>query len=129
MKRPRAFALTIALLLLGVVAAAIVALTALLSIDAKTTTRDAQAAQLRQLLVAGAADLKSKVDRGEDLKEQWTVQAPSELGAQVRVEVKRTDQAMQVMVTATRGEHTLRQEIRLQRDANQWRIVAAELGD
>jgi hypothetical protein len=36
---------------------------------------------------------------------------------------------MQVMVTATRGEHTLRQAIRLQRDANQWRTVAAELGD
>jgi hypothetical protein len=90
-------------LLLSVVAAAIVALTALLSIDAKTTARDAQAAQLRQLLVAGAADLKSKVDRGEDLKGQWIVQAPSELGAQVRVEVKTTDQAMQVMVTATRS--------------------------
>jgi hypothetical protein len=129
MRHRRGFATTIALLMLGVVAAAIVALTALLSMDAKSTTREAEAAQLRQLLVVGAADVKAKINRGNELPEQWTIDAPRELGGQVHIELKRSGDAIQAVSAARTATCRGSQTIHLRRSGDRWEVAAVELDD
>lgn len=127
--KDRGFATLIALLMLGVVAAAIVALLALLSIDARTTARDAEEAQLRQLLVAGAADVKEKLSGGEAARTNWTVATPQDLAAQVHIEMSGDGDARQAVITARRGARTMSQTLRFHRDQDRWQAESAELAD
>jgi hypothetical protein len=123
----RGFATLIALLMLGVVAAAIVALVALLSMDAKTTARDAEEAQLRQLLTAGAADAKQKLNAGEATPATWMVATPKDLAADVHVETSSDGDTRQAVVTARRGTRTASQILRFHRTNDRWQVESAEL--
>jgi hypothetical protein len=125
----RGFATLIALLMLGIVAAAIVALLALLSIDARATARDAEEAQLRQLLVVGAADAKQKLDGGEATGTNWTVAVPQDLASDVHVEMSGDGDARQAVIVARRGARTMSQTIRFHRASGRWQAESAELTD
>jgi hypothetical protein len=79
----RAFATVTAVVLLGLAAAALAALATLFTSDYRRT-RDAQTdAQLRQLLIAGAADVseKAKAWAGNTPDATWDVPVPESLAA------------------------------------------------
>jgi hypothetical protein len=80
-RRRRAFATTTALTLLAIVGVALAALATLLAADARRTRTAAQEAQLRQLLLAGAAAAGDRA-RGlvADAPEQtWEIPLPAAL--------------------------------------------------
>jgi len=122
-----AFATMMALMLLAVVAAAIVALLGLLSLDAKTTARDADLTQLRQLLLAGAADAKQKLTAGADVPDRWTVATPSALASEIQVEPKSNGDTRDAIITARAGSRSLTQTIRFRRAGDRWEVESATL--
>src|SRR3954471_11863850 len=83
MKRP-AFATTSALLLMAVLGAALLVLGTLLRADANRTLSEAQDAQLRQLLHAGAVNATLKLNP----EKSWDVSLPPQILASVHIEVK-----------------------------------------
>jgi hypothetical protein len=123
------FATLMALMLLGVVAAAMMALLGLLSIDARTTARDAETTQLRQLLLAGAADARQKLAGPDEPPDRWTVATPQELACQVQVEMTTAGDARKAVVTARGGSHFLSQTLHFRRAGGHWEAESAQYGD
>ena len=66
-QRPRAFAVIFALFLIALVGAALLALTSLMTSDARRSTRGAVDAQLRQLLHAGAVAAVERMRSANEL--------------------------------------------------------------
>jgi type II secretory pathway pseudopilin PulG len=122
-------ALLMAVLMISIVAGSLAALTLAFAAQAKRTTRQAQDAQLRQLLLAGQVAAQQAVGqsgRGE-------VALPADLrsaGGSVRYETISGSGAdeMQVRVVARLGEaRTMTQTLRFARNADRWELRSAEL--
>jgi hypothetical protein len=78
--RRHGMAMLLALALVALAAAAAVAVTAAVSRDFRRTQREADEAQLRQLLLAGTADASARLQAGQDVGQPWSVELPKELG-------------------------------------------------
>ncbi|MBC8109276.1 MAG: hypothetical protein H7Z14_22010 [Anaerolineae bacterium] len=109
MKRT-AFATTSALLLMAVVSAALLVLGALLRADANRTLSEAEDAQLRQLLYAGALDATVKSNSGVELAKSWDVALPPEIGGSVHVEVA----GRRATITARQADRQTSETIRIE---------------
>jgi hypothetical protein len=125
----RGMALLMAVLMISIVAGSLAALTLAFAAQAKRTTRHAQEAQLRQLLLAGQV----AAQRGGGQSANGEVSLPAELrsaGASVRYEMipgSGADQ-MQVRVMARLGEgRSMTQTLRFARNVDRWELRAAEL--
>jgi len=130
--RHHGFVMVAALLALALVAVAIVALATATSSDGRHTFRQSQAAQLEQMLLAGA------LDAGEHLKSSapaadasWAVELPANLateGATVQTSVKSIQpDELKLLVAARLDEQSAEQTLTFKRDANTWKLMSAEL--
>jgi hypothetical protein len=129
----RAFATVTAVVLLGIAAAGLAALAALFSADYRRT-RDARTdAQLRQLLIAGAADVseKAKAWPQNPPPAKWEVTVPELLAADGgRVTNQPTageDQTFEVHVKADYLGRTARQTLRYRYTNDRWSLTDASL--
>ena len=127
--RRRGMALLMAVLMISVVAGSLAALTLAFAAQAKRTTRHAQDAQLRQLLLVGQIAAQQAV--GKSPKGEITVpEALRAAGASVGYETIPGSGAdeVQVRVVARLGEgRSMTQTLRFARSGDRWELRAAEL--
>jgi len=122
-QRPRAFAVIFALFLIALVGAALLALTSLMTTDARRSTRAATDAQLCQLLHAGAVAAVERVGSAKEIPEPgFDVALPRDLGgALAEIHVSRGP-AGQAIIDARLGDQTARQQVELVRDGGVWQV-------
>ncbi|HWE96852.1 MAG TPA: hypothetical protein VG269_23025 [Tepidisphaeraceae bacterium] len=129
----RAFATVTAVVLLGLAAAALAALATLFTSDYRRT-REAQAdAQLRQLLIAGAAEVSEKAkawpDSPPDAK--WDVLVPGSLAADGGHVSNQTiageNQTIEVHIKAGYLARTAAQTVRYHHEAGRWILTDATI--
>lgn len=126
-RRRGAFAVIFALFLIALVGAALLALTSLMTTDARRSTRAATDAQLRQLLHAGAVVAVQRVREGGELPDDgFDVPLPRELaGASAGIRVSRgageSNQFIAV-IDARLDDQSSRQQVLFIRDGGTWRI-------
>jgi hypothetical protein len=122
-------ALLMAVMMIAIVAGSLAALTLAFAAQAKRTTRQAQDAQLRQLLLAGQVAAQQAIGQSGS----GDVALPAELhsaGGSVRYETipGSGGNEMQVRVVARFGEsRTMTQTLRFSRNADRWELRSAEL--
>ena len=123
----RAFAVIFALFLVALVGAALLALTSLMTSDARRSTRAATDAQLRQLLHTGAvAAVQRAREAGELPAEGFEVALPPELAStSARVRVSR-GAAGHAIVDARLADQSARQTVELIRDAAGWQVKSIQ---
>jgi type II secretory pathway pseudopilin PulG len=127
----RAMAMLAAVAMVGIAAAAVVALGASLTADARRTRLAAHDAQVRQLLLAGVA---SVADHAAGWKEApdaagWDVASPQPLGDQGKVKVTNATQDGRTVyrVEATFDGRHGSTDLHLERKNSHWQITSAEL--
>ena len=126
-RRPRAFAVIFALFLIALVGAALLALTSLMTNDARRSTRGAVDAQVRQLLHAGAVAAVERLRSGNELAaDGFDVALPRELnGPPARLHVSRGLDGRAV-IDARLGDQTARQQVELFQDGGVWQVKSIQ---
>ena len=125
----RGMALLMAVLMISIVAGSLAALTLAFAAQAKRTARQAQDAQLRQLMLAGQVAAQQAVGQSKS----GEVALPADLrsaGASLRYETIQGDAAdeMQFRIVATLGEgRSMSQTLRFARAGERWELRSAEL--
>ena len=122
-----AFAAITAIVLMGLVASTLAAMAMMFAADARRTRNAAADAQLRQLLIAGAADVEQRLSKGQttfDIKST----APADGAIQLTASAD-SDAAVHVIVAATLGPRRQEQTLRFIRagSGDKWKLKAIEL--
>ena len=119
-----AFAAVTAVVMLGLVASVLAALAMMFAADARRTRNAAADAQLRQFLIAGAADVQQRLKQGQttfDVK----VATPAEGEMQLRATAE--GDGVRAVVAATLGTRRSEQKLRFTRAGARWRLAGVEL--
>ena len=131
--RRRGFALVLALTLVALAGVVALAVGRLFAADLKRTQLQADEAQLRQLLLAGSADVTAHLNTnpGQAPAQARDLVLPQELQAQhANVHVTPAAPKGDSLEATARAEcygHVREQELRYARDGGRWRLVSAEL--
>jgi hypothetical protein len=129
--RRSGFAMVIAITLMAIVALTLGCITTTFSLDAQRTRTQAQAAQLRQLLLAGALIAQTHLSETNDGQE-INVSMPAALNSQAALglQFEPADPSGQqiVIVSAMLGPRRLTQRLQFVRQSGGWRLAAAEIG-
>ena len=129
--KPRAMAMLAAVALVGIAAAAVVALSASLTADAQRTRRTAQDAQLRQLLLAGAASVADRAAQWPEAPDAkgWEVALPQPLIGRGTIRILDASQEGRTTyrVEATFDGRHASTDLRLERRGGSWQVISAEL--
>ena len=126
------FVMLSALLVLAIVGVAIVSLATATSADGFRTLRQAQSAQLEQMLLAGAADAVEHL-RGSPAKtnESWNTNLPAELASADGVlhtnVISASDDSARLRIVARLPGRSETQSLAFKRESGRWRLVSAEL--
>lgn len=120
----RGSAAIFAISLIILVGAALVALGAHFSMEAKRTQSQSDGAQLRQLLTAGAAAAIARADTPSEAK---PLELPADLtsqGASVTIAITGEGETRTATLAAKFGERKLDETLQLKRENNRWTVVA-----
>ena len=123
--RAPAFAAVTAIVLMGLVATTLAATVMVFAADARRTRAAVAEAQLRQLLLAGAADVRVRLDKGET-----TFDAKLATPADGEVQLNSTadgDAAVNATVSATVASRRAEQTLRFIRDGDRWKLAGVEV--
>ena len=119
------FATFMATAMIVLIAAALVAMTALFVADAQRTKLERSQAELRQMLLAGAQMVKLNEPSGQvSLPQEYTSR-----GGALRWDTEPSGQVGRkvLIITATLGEYSAVQQMTLQRDQQVWRATETEI--
>ena len=127
-RRHRGVTMIIAVTLLALTSAAAVAVGGLVLTDLKRTQRESDESQLRQLLLAGAADVSARLQQPGEPPKEWPVKLPDELtarGASLNV----TAAGSGVFSVRAKCAGQIReQRLTYKREtAGNWRLVSSDL--
>ena len=129
-QRP-AFAMVTAIVLTGIIALTLAALGSAFVIQSRRTLALAEEAQLRQLLLAGALEAKSRLATSA-VDRNISIALPDELrdrGASLRLQPEANPAAGQaiIRIDAAFPRHRMSQRISFAQTNGRWQITAAEL--
>lgn len=129
-QRP-AFAMTTAIVLTGIIALTLAALGSAFVIQSRRTLALAEDAQLRQLLLAGALEAKSRLATST-MDRNLSITLPDELrdqGASLQLQPEANPPAGQAIfkIDAALPRHRMSQRVTMARRDGRWEIVTAEL--
>ena len=132
--RSRGFATLMAIILIGMVGVALAVMSALFAHEAKRTRQTRGEAQLRQMLLAGAASVDERLSswQAEVPEQKWAVALPKGLaddGAAVSVQVSQQGLTLKVAIEGQLEGRNGQQTLTVVRADGRWRIAAARLGD
>jgi hypothetical protein len=116
-----------AIVLIGLVASALAAMAMMFAADARRTRAAAAEAQLRQLLIAAAADVQQRLDNGQT---SFDVKAAAPGGGEVQVSAMAEGEGdvINAAVVATIAPRRSSQALRFTRDAQKWKLAAVTIG-
>ena len=126
--QPRGFVMLMALAVIALVAVAILVLAAAMSYDGQRTFDRARAAQLDQMLLAGAAEASNHLKNGTPKSgESWDIDLPAALTDQsgtLRSTVESSDDLHIVFnISARLSNRSAEQQIRFNRTENAWKLA------
>jgi hypothetical protein len=119
-----AFAAVTAIVLLGLVASTLGAMAMMFAADARRTRDAATEAQLRQLLIAGAASAQQRLDKGPTTFDNKLI-VPAD--GVVQLTAAADGDAVRVIVTATLGPRRQQQTLRFTRAGDKWKLAGVQL--
>ena len=130
--RRRAFTTLLAIMLLLLIAVILPALGAVFTADARRTRAQAEGAQLRQLLTAGAVYAANRAGDATAATTQSTVPLPKEIADEASITVSFSPPAAEnrrrATVAATFNRRTMEQVVEFElSDGGRWQPVAATL--
>jgi hypothetical protein len=129
--RRRGFAIIIAIGLMGLVAAALALLATMMAADTRRTSSAVTEAQLRQLLVAGAAvaqrDIQGIVAAGEKGRAITLPEPLSQPGGKLTLTAKSSGDRAEVEVLAAYERRHAAQMLTFERKDGAWQMVSARL--
>ena len=114
-----------AIVLMGLVATTLAGAAMVFAADARRTRAAVTEAQLRQLLIAGAADVQQRLAKGET-----TFDAKLPAPADGVVQLTATpdgDAAIRITVTATLAPRHIEQTLHFTRDGDTWKLASVDL--
>ena len=118
-----------ALALVALAGAAAVAVGLAVTRDFQRSQRQADEAQLRQLLLAGAADAAGRVASAEGPQAEWTIALPKELADRGRALRATRDEtksdSIAIVVHAELAGHVREQQLRFTKADGRWRLTSA----
>ena len=117
--RRRAFAAVTAIVMIGLVASTLAALAVMFAADARRTRAASTEAQLRQLLIAGAADVQQRLDKGETC---FDVKLATPAEGQVTLKAVAEADKVEATIVATIRSRAAQQTIRFARDEKRWTL-------
>jgi len=125
-RRPKnsAFAAITAVVMLGLVASALAAMAMMFAADARRTRNAGADAQLRQLLVAGAADVQQRLKGGQTT---FDAKVPAPADGVIQLSAAMEGDGVRAVVMATLGPRRTEQTLRFTRDGDRWRLARVEL--
>jgi hypothetical protein len=125
-RRPKhsAFAAVTAIVLLGLVATTLATMAMMFAADARRTRNAGAEAQLRQLLIAGAASAQQRLDKGPTTFDT-KLTAPAD--GTLQVTAAADGDAVRVIITATLGPRRQEQTLRFTRAGEKWKLARVEL--
>lgn len=129
------FVFIAALLLIAVIGAAMGAISAAVSADARRTVDQARDAQLEQMLLAGVADAPARLAAQAPVEGQaWALPLPESLSSQsasldVRVGPVQPNGSAMLLIRATIDGRHAEQTASFNLTNNTWALTSAELGD
>ena len=133
--RANGFASIMAVVLLGIVTIAAFSIFAMLTADARRTRGAEIDAQLRQMLIAGAADLTEKAkswDEKPTAAKSWNVELPPVLkqegGVLKVVPVTQADGSVVTVIEADLQKRQAFQTIVMTRNDNRWEVHSSRWG-
>ena len=109
----------LAIILIGLVGAALVAMSSHFAYDARRTSQLAAESQLRQLLIASPQLLPNNPQANQDL--------PTPTGKLTILSVTKTDTTTQLEMRATLNGRSLTQILHLQNNNGHWTVTSADL--
>jgi hypothetical protein len=110
---------------MGLVASTLAAMAMMFAADARRTRNAAADAQLRQLLIAGAADVEQRLSKGQT---SFDTKATAPADGAIRLTATADgDAAVRVIVAATLGPRRQEQTLRFTRTGDKWKLAAIEL--
>ena len=126
--RRAGFAAVTAIVLMGLVASTLAGMGMMFAADARRTRAAAAEAQLRQFLIAGAADVQQRLASG-----QTSFDATAEVAGDGRIHLRATaageaGDAVHAVVTATLGPRRAQQTLHFTRDGERWKLSAVDPG-
>jgi hypothetical protein len=130
-QRRRGLATVTAIALLGLVAVAMLAVSAAVVGDARRTRYEAADAQVRQLLLAAAADAAERAAAwpADVADDSWQLALPATLaqsgGASVKLSLAHAGETLEVRVDAHYLTHRGGQTLRFRRSAERWELIDA----
>ena len=119
-----AFAAVTAVVMLGLVASVLAALAMMFAADARRTRNAAADAQLRQLLIAGAADVQQRLKQGQTT---FDVKVPAPAEGEMQLRATAEGDGVRAVVAATLGTRRGEQTLKFTRDGARWRLASVEL--
>jgi hypothetical protein len=119
-----AFAAVTAVVMLGLVASVLAALAMMFAADARRTRNAAADAQLRQFLIAGAADVQQRLKQGQTT---FDVNVPVPAEGQIQLRATAEGDGVRALVAATLGPRRTEQALHFIRDGDRWRLAGVEL--
>ena len=131
-KSRHGIATLLAITLIGLVGASLAGMTAYSAFEVRRTRALADEARLRQLLLAGAADVlaRSRFWDQSPPAGKWTLPLPEEMKDSARVEIQveaARDGTAIAHIAAGIGAQKLRQTVHLARERSTWECTSAEL--
>jgi hypothetical protein len=128
----RGFVMLIAVLMLGIVGAALAVLTLGINIDSHRTTNRLLDAQLEQMLLAANAEAPSKLAANPTANQSWQINLPADLadsGATLTMRVQSIDSpdAVTCFIRASLDRRLAEQTVQLHRNAGKWQLVSTQL--
>ena len=111
--------------MLGLVATVLGGMAMVFAADARRTRNAAAEAQLRQLLIAGAADVQERLNRGPTTTFEAKTPAPSEGVIHLRATAE--EGGVRAVVAAQVGVRRAEQTLRFTRDGARWKLAAVDL--
>jgi len=132
--RRRGFVLLFALAIFALVGVAILALASLQAHDGRRTAQRVRDAQLEQMLLAGATEVKSHLEEAPLAADQsWKIELPAALtdrGAELdaRVTLMQMDGAATVTIHAKIDGATMQQSTQFARGGDRhWQLISAQI--
>ena len=124
------FATVFAVVMIGLVSLAIVAMTSLFTTEVRRTRSQMRSAQLRQMLIAGATIADTMVRSDSDLGEPVAVRLPADLedrGAELEIRVQRQESDLLVTISARLEGDEASQDLKFAQTPKGWGAVSAIL--
>lgn len=132
-RNSRGFVMLIAVLMLGIVGAALAVLTLGISNDGRRTANRLIDAQLEQMLLAANAQAPAELAAKPSANQSWSIDLPADLadaGATLtmRVQSIESPDAVTCFIRASLNRRLAEQTVQLHRNGGHWYIVSAQLG-